>query len=127
MICVDTSALMAILLLEVEALPCVAVIAREPEILMSAGTMAELMIVAGQRGLSAELTRIVEGLPLTVVEVTEESARRSARAYERWGKGNHGARLNYGDCFAYELAERYGCPLLFVGKDFSKTDVASVL
>ena len=127
MICLDTSALMAIVLLEAEAPACVAVIAHEPEILISAGTMAEALIVAGQRGLSDHMTAILRGLPLTVVDVTEESSRRSAAAYGVWGKGNHAARLNYGDCFAYEVARRYDCPLLFVGQDFSQTDIKSAL
>jgi ribonuclease VapC len=59
--------------------------------------------------------------------VTPASARHVARAYERWGKGFHPAGLNFGDCFAYALAKEHSCPLLFVGKDFSKTDIASVL
>jgi ribonuclease VapC len=32
--------------------------------------------------------------------------------------------LNFGDCFAYALAQALGEPLLFVGDDFSQTDVA---
>lgn len=37
------------------------------------------------------------------------------------------AGLNFGDCFAYEVASEYSCPLLFVGDDFSRTDLVSVL
>ena len=48
-------------------------------------------------------------------------------AYSRWGKGVHAAGLNFGDCFAYEVARRNGCPLLFVGHDFTLTDIESVL
>ena len=55
------------------------------------------------------------------------SARRISEAYARWGKGVHPAGLNYGDCFAYEVASERGCPLLFVGDDFSRTDLRSVL
>ena len=51
-------------------------------------------------------------------------ARRVAQANARWGKGVHPAGLNFGDCFAYALARKHECPLLFVGNDFSKTDVA---
>ena len=50
-----------------------------------------------------------------------------AAAYERWGKGQHPARLNLGDCFAYALAEEYHCPLLFVGQDFARTDVKACI
>lgn len=32
--------------------------------------------------------------------------------------------LNFGDCFAYPLSVTAGEPLLFVGEDFTHTDVA---
>lgn len=38
-------------------------------------------------------------------------------------RGGHPAGLNFGDCFAYEVAKERGCRLLFVGDDFSRTDV----
>jgi uncharacterized protein with PIN domain len=46
---------------------------------------------------------------------------------ETWGKGVHHAGLNWGDCFAFEVAKEYGCRLLFVGDDFSKTDIEDVI
>lgn len=42
----------------------------------------------------------------------------------RFGKGRHGAKLNFGDCFAYALAKSEDIPLLCTGGDFAKTDVA---
>ncbi len=39
----------------------------------------------------------------------------------------HSAALNFGDCFAYDVAKEHGCPLLYVGADFSLTDVESAL
>jgi ribonuclease VapC len=50
-----------------------------------------------------------------------------AEAYGRWGKGLDPAGLNFGDCFAYELAQERRCPLLYVGDDFAKTDVEGSL
>jgi ribonuclease VapC len=44
-----------------------------------------------------------------------------------WGKGVHPAGLNFGDCFAYEVAMEHGCRLLFVGTDFTQTNVERVL
>ncbi|HZP79356.1 MAG TPA: type II toxin-antitoxin system VapC family toxin [Pseudolabrys sp.] len=123
MIVVDTSALMAIVLDEPDAEACIKVLENEPEILISAGTMAEALIVAQRRNLDQEMTELVDGLGLTVVTVTAASARRIARAHARWGKGSHGARLNFGDCFAYDVAKEHACPLLFIGEDFSKTDI----
>ena len=57
--------------------------------------------------------------------VTAAAARRIARACDRWGEGVHPAALNFGDCFAYEVAKEHRCPLLFVGADFARTDVSS--
>ena len=48
----------------------------------------------------------------------------NSQAYRDFGKGSgHRAQLNFGDCFAYSLAVESGEPLLFVGEDFSHTDV----
>jgi ribonuclease VapC len=56
-----------------------------------------------------------------------DSARRIAEAQGRWGRGAHPAVLNFGDCFAYELAKEHACGLLYVGGDFSKTDIEAVI
>jgi ribonuclease VapC len=73
------------------------------------------------------MSRLIDGLGFTIVSVTSAAARRVAQAYERWGKGAHPAGLNFGDCFAYDVAMEYGCRLLYVGADFDRTDVARVL
>lgn len=70
------------------------------------------------------MQRLIRGIGCQVVPVTEHDAFEVARAYARWGRGVHPAGLNYGDCFAYALAEQRACPLLFVGEDFTKTDIA---
>lgn len=125
MIVVDTSALMAILLgEEPAATTCIARLA-ESEAILSAGTWIEALIVAGRRGVRAELERLVEGLHIGVVPVTRAAGERAADAYARWGKGAHPAALNFGDCFAYALAAERDLPLLFVGDDFSRTDVVA--
>jgi ribonuclease VapC len=59
--------------------------------------------------------------------VTPELAEGARSAYRRYGKGNHEAQLNPGDCFAYALAKTIGEPLLFKGEDFARTDVPSAL
>jgi ribonuclease VapC len=46
-------------------------------------------------------------------------------AFSRYGKGRHPARLNFGDCMTYATAKLAGAPLLYVGGDFAKTDLAS--
>ena len=125
MIAVDTSALMAILLDEPEAAACAEALATNDRIAVSAATVAEASIVAERRGLGAEMSALLDGLDLEVAGVSPASARRVAEAYARWGRGVHPAGLNFGDCFAYEVAKSQGCPLLHVGADFARTDVAS--
>lgn len=127
MIAVDTSALMAIVLDDPAAEACIASLEVEDDILISAGTVAEALIVAARRNVGAEMASIIDGLGFEVVSVTPAAARRIAQAYERWGKGRDPAALNFGDCFAYEVAKEHACRLLFVGDDFSKTDIDSVL
>ncbi len=127
MIAVDTSALMAIVLADAEADACMAILETEPAIVISAGTVAEALIVAARRNVAYEMAKLIDGLGFDVVTVTAACARRIAAAYERWGKGVHPAGLNFGDCFAYEVARAHDCRLLFVGNDFSKTDLESVL
>ena len=127
MIVVDTSALIAIVLKEPAATNCAGAISVEPFVLISAGTLAEAYIVAARRHVSAELAQLVDGLGLVVMTVSAASAQRMNQAYERWGRGMHPASLNFGDCFAYELAKEQGCRLLYIGNDFSQTDIESVL
>jgi ribonuclease VapC len=123
LIAVDTSALMAIILGEAEADACIKALEAETDVLISAGTVAEAIIVAARRNVAEEMENLIDGLGFDVVTVTAASVRRVAQAHQRWGKGMHPAGLNFGDCFAYEVAKAHSCPLLFVGDDFMKTDL----
>jgi ribonuclease VapC len=125
MIAVDTSALMAIVLKEPAMPRCVAALAADTEAMISAGTLSETLVVAGQRGVTEQMTALVEGLALMVVPVSEGVARRVAEVYALWGKGRHPARLNWGDCFSYVTARDHGCGLLYVGDDFARTDLVA--
>lgn len=127
MMAVDTSALMAIVLNEPAVDACVAALEADGDLLISAGTVAEALIVAARRHVGEEMGRLIEGLGFEVVSVTPASARRIAHAYESWGKGRHPAALNFGDCFAYEVAKEHGCRLLYVGEDFARTDITGAL
>jgi ribonuclease VapC len=127
MIAVDTSALMAVILDEPQAADCARALQIEPELVISAATVVEALIVADARNVSAEMTTLLDGLGFEVVSVSLTTARRIMDIYRRWGKGRHAASLNFGDCFAYDAASTHACPLLFVGEDFRKTDVESAL
>jgi ribonuclease VapC len=127
MIAVDTSALMAIVLDDPMAGSCIAALEAEDEILISAGTLAETLIVSARRNVGAEMARFIDRLAPDIVTVTPAAARRIAEAYQQWGRGLHPAALNFGDCFAYEVAKEHACRLLYVGDDFVKTDIGAVL
>lgn len=127
MIVINTSAIVAIALQDAAASDCAERVLAADVVLVSAGTVAEALIVAQGRQVAIEVSRLFDQQNVSIVSVTAASARRAVRAYAQWGKGVHPAGLNYGDCFAYELAMHHACPLLYVGSDFAKTDVKSAL
>jgi ribonuclease VapC len=127
MIAVDTSALMAIVLDEPAAEACMSVLENETDVLISAGTVAEALIVAARRNVGTEMARLIDGLGFEIVPVTLGGARRVAQAYERRGRGANTVALNFGDCFSYEVAREHGCRLLYVGGDFAKTDIENAI
>ena len=125
----DTSALVAILEGEHEAERLIAALETRDSVRISAATLVEAgIVVETRRGESGgrELDLLLQRLRAEVVSVTAEHAELARDAYRRFGKGQHRAALNFGDCFAYALASAMGEPLLFVGGDFAKTDVAVV-
>jgi ribonuclease VapC len=124
-IAVDTSALIAIVLREPQAAACQAALEVESGLLISAATLAEVLIVAGRRNIAEEMRRLIEAFSFEIVPVSESVARRAADVHRRCGRGSHPARLNFGDCFAYDLAKEHDCLLLFVGDDFARTDATA--
>ena len=97
---------------------------------MSAASFLEAAIVLESRGGAAaghELDLFLEEAAVKLEPVTSDHAQAARRAWRRFGKGNHPAGLNFGDCFAYALAEATREPLLFKGQDFVLTDVEAVL
>ena len=98
-IAVDTSALMAIALGEKEADACIRFLETETQVVISARTVAEALIVAAWRNVGEEVIRLIDALGFEIVSMTPASARRIAAAYARWVRGAHPAGLNFGDCF----------------------------
>lgn len=127
---VDTSAIVALLLDEPRA-PEIARLLAEGPARMSAATLVELHAVAASR-LSAVQRRRVERLlreaDVEIVPFTAEQAEVAGQALRDFGRGSgHPARLNLGDAFSYALAATTGEPLLFIGDDFTHTDLTSAL
>jgi len=123
-IVVDTSAIMAILLMEVRAAEFAQIIERQSPVLVSAGTAIELAMVASRASEVFDDAMAFLGEPFIQIEpVDADQVALAVEGYRRFGKGRHRARLNFGDMFAYALARSRGLPLLFQGNDFAKTDV----
>jgi ribonuclease VapC len=113
---VDTSALEAIVLNEPTAPMCSLALENAHRLLISAGTVAETLIVAERRNFGAAMLVLVNGLGFEVIPVTAQTATRVANIYYKWGKGIHPASLNFSDCFSYDLTTENECPLLIVGE-----------
>lgn len=126
---IDTSAILAILLAEEDMRFYIQAIAEATTRRMSAGTLLEAYIVLERRreytGVE-QLNSLLRRASIEIVPVTVDHVQVAHRAYRRFGKGIDPAGLNYGDCFAYALAQITGEPLLFKGQDFAGTDVEAV-
>jgi ribonuclease VapC len=123
---VDTSALLAVFFEEPEAEDFARAIARAEVSKMSAANLLEAGIVADNQTdprTGRQLDALVANFQLRIEPVTEEQVRIARQAYLDFGRGNHPAALNFGDCFAYALAKATGEPLLFKGEDFRHTDI----
>lgn len=127
---VDSSALVAILLGEPEADEFRELAANSTHLRMSVMSLLETTIVLEGRenspGASA-IDELVAELGIQLMPVTLEQIQAARQAWRQFGRGNHPARLNFGDCVVYGLAVTSGEPLLFKGDDFARTDVAVAL
>jgi ribonuclease VapC len=123
---VDTSALLAVFFGEPEAEDFAPSIAGAEASRMSAANLLEAGIVADSQTdprTGRQLDVLVASLHLRIEPVTERHARIARQAYLDFGRANHPAKLNFGDCFAYALAKATAEPLLFKGDDFAQTDI----
>lgn len=126
----DASAVLAVVFGESDFREFNAAMNRAPTLSMSAVNYLEAAIrVDGMSDprLAASLKRLIEINGVAVLSATRRHAELAREAYRRFGKGNHKANLNFGDCFAYALAKDSGEPLLFKGNDFRQTDILSAL
>ena len=128
---VDASALLAVLLTEIDGTRIADTMQDVPKLYTSPVALFEttsgLMskkdlprVVAEERVRSLLAAADIEVLPITA-----EIGHLAVDAFDRYGKGRgHPAQLNMGDCFAYACAKAHGLRLLYKGNDFSRTDLA---
>lgn len=123
---IDSSALIALVFREPgyeEILDCAV---RADWLGIGAPTLVETGIVLSARlgeSAQASLALLIEELDLSVVAFDGRHAREARRAFTRYGRGRHPAKLNFGDCLTYAVAKVTNQPLLFVGDDFTRTDL----
>lgn len=93
---------------------------------IGAPTLAECGLVLSAR-LGSDARAILDGLvtrlDLDVVAFSNAHWRAAVGAHLRYGRGRHRAGLNFGDCLTYAVASLADEPLLFVGDDFTHTDL----
>jgi ribonuclease VapC len=123
---IDTSALIALLEGETGAERLEDQLLAADRLFISAATLVEAgIVVEARRGEigGRELDLLLHRLGVEIAPLDESQAELARSAWRRFGKGRHPAGLNLGDCFSYALAAATGEPLLFVGDDFSRTDI----
>jgi ribonuclease VapC len=116
---VDTSAVLAVLLRESSADAVLERLCQAVQPAVAAPTRTEILLVAlvklGEMG-QKRAQEFLDQQAFLTVAWDGELADQAALAFSRFG-------LNFGDCLSCALAERLKVPLLFVGNDFSRTDL----
>ena len=75
---------------------------------------------------ASEVHQLVKELGATIVPFGDAEWHHAVDAFRRYGRGRHKAGLNFGDCLAYATAIAAGDSLLYVGDDFTHTDLPQV-
>jgi ribonuclease VapC len=135
MFIVDSSALVAIALVEPDANHFLNALSLGDAIYVAWPTLVETWTVIAGRSSVLKANAFIDDLVVseTLLPIAFDGIHyRLARdGYQRFRLGSHPARLNYGDTMSYALARAMDLPLLFKGADFGFTDVkvhpASVL
>ncbi|MGB7099374.1 MAG: type II toxin-antitoxin system VapC family toxin [Xanthobacteraceae bacterium] len=130
MIALDTSAIVAIALNEVEASAFSRVIVTN-EALVGTPTLFESHLVLAQqtvRNAEGFFASFLARSSIHPVAFNVEMFRLAQSTFDKFGKGKkHRAKLNFGDCMSYAVAKFHDVPLLFKGDDFWHTDIRSAL
>jgi ribonuclease VapC len=123
---VDTSALVAILKVEPDASTLLSRLGHSGANRIATATLLEAqMVVISQLGEAGvpELELLMNRAQIQVVPFNADHMRWALHGWRHFGKGQHRAALNLGDCFSYGLSKAMDAPLLFKGEDFQHTDV----
>jgi ribonuclease VapC len=129
-IVLETSALIALILREPDAVSIATKLKQPDKVVMSAVSRYEALVVLRGKKLPLAAEQAVDAILVPAgVQILPFDAIQSSLAfdaYKKFGKGSgSAARLNLADCAAYALAKHLSAPLLYVGEDFALTDVAA--
>ncbi len=122
----DTSAILAIFFQEPGYEELARKVAGARQAGIGAPTLVECGIVLSARlekDMRGMLARFLEEARITIIPFTADHFGVAVGAWAKYGKGRHAAALNFGDCLAYAVARVADMPLLFVGDDFSLTNI----
>ena len=93
------------------------------EVLVAAPSVLEAGMVLSSR-MRQDARPVIQVL-LRQVRATVVPFDHDHGAFLRLCRGRHAAALNFGDCISYAVSSLAGQPLLYIGDDFSGTDIAA--
>ena len=122
----DTSAVVAVLMKEPGWEDLVSILASGNAAIGTATLTETAIVLSARLQIDARplLSRFLSEASIAVVPFGESHYGSAVDAWLRYGKGNHPASLNFGDCLSYAVARLANEPLLFTGEDFAQTDIA---
>ena len=124
----DTSSIVAVVLKEPGYERLAVMIDQAEEVLVAAPSVLEAGMVLSSR-MRQDARPIIEVLlrqvRARVVPFDHDHALAATGAFLRFGRGRHAAGLNFGDCISYAVSSLAGQPLLYIGDDFARTDIAA--
>ncbi len=125
---VDTSILVAILSNEEHSKTFEDILSKTKPIISAVSVLEAFLVVRSDLGdrTSFAIEQLLTEYGIVQVEFGPSHLVHARAAFERFGKGNHPAKLNFGDCIVYATAKFTSTPLLFLGDDFSQTDIEIV-
>ena len=130
---IDTSAIICLIKRAPEASQVLACLSTEVPRRMSTATASELFAVVTRTvapGGWDAMDELISALGIEMVPYDAAQVSIFQQAYAKYGRGGHNAskaHLNLGDCFSYALAMALREPLLFIGNDFTYTDVVPAI
>jgi ribonuclease VapC len=120
----DTSAFVCIFEKEARAKAISAKLAAADHVILPASCLVELALLRTRFKGLLEWVQAIRDARYEIAEITAPVTDEAVDAALRYGKGSgHKAQLNFGDCFSYAVAKHRDLPLLFVGNDFTHTDI----